>query len=179
MHIRMTGHKMTVTAGMRQHLEEKLSRYEKFASKLVESHVVLKKQKYFFEAEITLLAKHLKAFGLGKSKENVFSAIDQAFGKVEKQLKKYREKIKDHRVPNAKEIKGVAEVIAAKSRAKKEDRPAIIPAGSAPAKPMSKHEASSFLQSSAEPFFVFYNSQSERTNLIYKREDGHHGLLEM
>lgn len=180
MNIRITGHKVEVTTGIKKHLEEKLSRYEKFSSRLVESHVILKKQKYFYEAEITLLAKHLKAFGFGKSKDNMFSAIDQAFARVETQLKKYREKIKDHRVPHSEGIKGVADVIASKERPrKKSSRPEIISTESAAAKPMSTHEASKFLQSSEEAFFVFYNIKSDRTNLIYKREDGHHGLMEI
>ncbi len=101
MKIRVTAKKLTVTDGIRTHLEEKLSRYDKFASRLVESHVILKKEKYYYETEITLLAKHFKAFGEGKSKDNVFKAIDQAAERVEKQLLKYREKLKDHRIPGA------------------------------------------------------------------------------
>ena len=52
--------------------------------------------KYFFIAELTLLAKHFRAYGEGRSKENVFTAIDQSAVKIEKQLKKFREKVKDH-----------------------------------------------------------------------------------
>ena len=81
---------------MKDHLREKLSKFERYAPRLVESHVILKKEKYLFEAEITLLAKHLKACGKARAKENIYAAIDQACDRVEKQLKKFREKIKDH-----------------------------------------------------------------------------------
>ena len=62
----------------------------------MESHVVLKKEKYLYEAEITLLAKNFHAFGDGRCKENIFAAIDLAYERVEIQLKKFREKIKEH-----------------------------------------------------------------------------------
>ena len=85
-----------MTQGMKDHLDEKLSKFEKYASRLLESHVVLQKEKYLYEAEITLTAKDLRAYGEASSKENIYAAIDQACERVEKQLKKFREKIKDH-----------------------------------------------------------------------------------
>ncbi len=96
MDIRYSGKNLTVTEGMKEHLQEKLFKLEKYAPRLVESHAILKKEKYYFEAEVTLLAKNFKAFGDGQSKENIFTAIDQAYARIEKQLKKYAEKIKDH-----------------------------------------------------------------------------------
>ena len=96
MDIRFVGKNLTVTEGMKEHLREKLIKFEKYAPRLVESHVVLKKEKYLFIAEITLLAKNLRAYGEGTAKDNIFAAIDQGYSRVEKQLKKFREKIKDH-----------------------------------------------------------------------------------
>ena len=96
MDIRFVGKHLAVTEGMKEHLRGKLSKLEKYAPRLVESHVVLKKEKYIFEAEITLLAKNFHAYGDGRRKENIFAAIDVAYGRIEKQLKKFREKIKEH-----------------------------------------------------------------------------------
>lgn len=87
---------MAVTEGIKDHLYEKLQKFEKYAPRLVESHVVLKKERYLFEAEVTLSAKHFYAYGEGRRKDNIFAAIDQACEKVEKQLKRFREKLKDH-----------------------------------------------------------------------------------
>lgn len=96
MKITYTGQNIKVGADVKKNLEEKLSRFEKYSSKLVEAHVILKKEKIIFYAEISVLAKSLKAVGHGKSAENIFVAIDAAFLKAEKQLKKFREKTKDH-----------------------------------------------------------------------------------
>ena len=96
MDIRYLGKNLSVTQGMKEHMQEKLVKLEKYSPKLVESHVVLKKEKYLFAAEITLLAKNLRAYGEGASKENIYTAIDKAYERIEKQLKKFREKTKNY-----------------------------------------------------------------------------------
>lgn len=168
---------MTVTAGMKEHLESKLIRYEKYAPRLVESHVLLKKQKYIYEAEITLLAKNLRAFGQGKSKENVFTAIDQAAERVEKQLKKYREKRKDHHKIAGANGKTKPVSLEAATPGDEKHRPRVIQ-DNAFAKPMTVEEASLQLELLESPFLVFRNAQSKKINVIFKRKDGNHGLLD-
>ena len=87
---------MAVTEGIKDWIFRKASKLEKYVPRIVESHVIVKKEKYFYVAELTLLAKHLRAFGEGRDKDNLYTAIDQACDRVAKQLKKYREKIKSH-----------------------------------------------------------------------------------
>lgn len=97
MDIRVSGKNFRVTEGMKEHLKEKLEKFEKYAPRIVESHVVLIKEKFFYEAEVTVLARNLRAYGEGQSKDSIYTAIDQAAIRVEKQLKRYREKLKDHK----------------------------------------------------------------------------------
>jgi len=96
MKITYTGQNIKVGSEVKKNLEEKLSRFEKYSSKIVEVHVILKKEKIVYYAEISVLAKKIKAVGHGKAAENIFAAIDAAFLKAEAQLKKFREKTKDH-----------------------------------------------------------------------------------
>ncbi len=177
MDIRVTGKNMSVTEGIRDHLRTKLSKFGKYDARLIESHVILKKEKYFFVAEVTLLAKHLRAYGEGTSKDNVFTAIDQAAVRVEKQLKKFREKIKDH---HKKDGHFGAAIKAARRRAVEipEDFPRVVKMKSMSAKQMSVEEASLQLELSAKPFLVFQNSTTQQVNVLFKREDGQHGLIE-
>lgn len=87
---------MAVTAGIKEWVHRKVSKLEKYSPRLVESHVILRKEKYLYVAELTVLASHLRAFGEGSHKENVYTAIDVAVDRVTKQLVKFREKIKSH-----------------------------------------------------------------------------------
>ncbi len=181
MDIRFSGKNIGITEGMKDHFKEKLLKLDKYAPRIVESHVILKKEKYVYIAEITLLAKNLKAYGEGKTKENVFTAIDQAASRIEKQLKKFREKVKDHHKgpaagPSQKQLRkaGIADGAAAQEAGS----PRIVKAGSFAVKPMSAGEASLQLQISREPFLVFRNASTQNINVIFKRGDGDHGLVE-
>ena len=182
----IVGKNISVTEGMKSHISDKLARYEKLAPRLVDTHVVLKKQKYLFEAEITLFGKNLRAFGDGKSKENIFMAIDLAYGRVEKQLKRFLEKRKDHHKKQKKKEKMSAfnqsssasdEQTATEYRVQG-NQPRVIPARKFFPRPLFLDDASLRLEDSAEPFLVFENAQTKKINVLFKREDGNHGLIE-
>lgn len=180
MDIRFSGKNMTVTEGMQDHTREKLSKLERYAPRLVETHVVLKKEKYFYEAEMTLLAKNLRAYGKGQSKENIYTAIDQAYSRVEKQLKKFRERLKEHHKRRSEEILPPGGEVGVKLDKEVETarKPAIVRSPSFAVKPMSIEEASMQLELSNKPFLVFSNASTKQVNVIYKRDDGNHGLIE-
>jgi putative sigma-54 modulation protein len=96
MDIRITGKNLAVTEGIKDWVHRKVTKLEKYLPRIIESHVIVKKEKYFYVAEITLLAKHRRVFGEGQDKDNLYTAIDLATDRVAKQLRKYREKIKSH-----------------------------------------------------------------------------------
>lgn len=179
MDIRFTGQNLKITEGMKEHLLERLSGFEKYAPRLVEAHIFLKKEKYLYKSEITLLAKNLHAFGEGSSKENIFAAMDDAYARVETQLKKFRAKSKEHKQKNkvsakvarALDLVEVENVLATSS-------PKIIRSKEFAAKPMSAEEASLQLELVTESFLVFLNQDTNAVNVIYKRKDGNHGLIE-
>ena len=180
MDIRFTGQNLKVTGGMKEHLEERLMKLERYAPRLVEAHVFLKKEKYLFNVEITVLAKDLRAFGEGSSKENVFTAMDEAYERVVKQLKKYRARTKDHHRKETKASVKMARVLEgiASETALKSERPKIVRTRDFAPKPMSAEEASLQLELSKNSFQVFLNSSTDRVNVLYRREDGNHGLIE-
>lgn len=96
MEIRITGKNMAVTEGIKDWIFRKVTKLERYAPRIVESHVIVKKEKYFYLAEVTVLAKHLRTYGEGRHKENLYTAIDLACHRVATQLKKFREKVKSH-----------------------------------------------------------------------------------
>lgn len=182
MEIRFLGKNIKVSKEMQSHMNEKLTKLEHYAPRLIESHVVLKKEKYMLKAEVTLLAKNLRAYGEAQSKENVFAAFDSAVIKVEKQLKKYREKVKSHhkehgdmaispKVRTAESVNNSEEYFS-------DSRPKIVRSKEFEVKPMSAEESSLQLEISKNPFLVFFNASTKMVNVIYKRPDGNHGLIE-
>lgn len=180
MDIRFSGQNLKVTEGMKAHLEERLPKLEKYAPRLVEAHVFLKKEKYIFKAEITLAAKDFHAFGMGEAKDNVFAAMDEAYERVEKQLKKFRAKSKDHHKQSAKVSAKVARALGMIETESilPADHPKIVRSTAFASKPMSVEEASLQLEISKEAFLVFMNQNTNIVNVIHKRKDGNHGLIE-
>lgn len=182
MDMRFSGMKMTVTNNIQSHLKDKLSRLDKYSPKIVESHVVLKKQKYGYEAEITLLSKNFRACGQGKDKDNVYTAIDQAYSRIEKQLKKHREKVKSHHAgatgAGIPKLRTAREVNSLSRKERAPERPLIIPSDEFAVKPMAVEEASMQLSLNPKPFLVFLNASTKKVNVIYKLSDGNHGLVE-
>jgi len=104
MEIRITGKTLAVTEPIKEWVFRKVSKLERYAPRLVESHVILKKEKYLYVAEITLLGGHLRVYGEGRDKENLYTAIDWACERVIKQLVKFREKVKSHHQLNQKQL---------------------------------------------------------------------------
>lgn len=94
--IQITAKGTPPTEGVKDWAFRKVSKLEKYLPRIVEAHVFLKKERYFYVAEITLLAKSHRIFGKGEDKDNLFTAIDLACDRVATQAKKYREKIKGH-----------------------------------------------------------------------------------
>jgi len=181
MDIRYAGKHLKITNGIKKHLEEKLVKFERYAPRLIESHAFFKKEKYIYTAEITLLAKSLKAYGEGTSKENIYAAIDMAYVRVEKQLKKFREKIKDHSKGRSNKRLRLKDQDTGKifeTSGLESDKPKIVRSRSFAMKPMSIEEASLQLEISREPFLVFRNASTQQVNVVFKRKDGNHGLVE-
>ena len=179
MDIRIVGKNIAVTEGMKEHLQGKLVKFEKYAPRLIESHVVLKKEKYLYVAEITLLARSLRAYGEASSKDNIFSAMDQAYIRVEKQLKKFREKIKDHHRSSAGKIAATIPVKAARAVEQDDEPPHIVRVRTLTSpEPLFPEDAAIQLRDSDKPFLVFQNASTQKVNVIFKREDGHYGWIE-
>jgi putative sigma-54 modulation protein len=178
--IRFSGQNIKITAGMKEHLEERLPKFEKYAPRIVEAHVFLKKEKYIFRTEITLAAKDFHAFGVGEAKDNIFAAMDEAYGRVEKQLKKFRSKSKGHHNKSAKVSAKIARALGMIETESilPEDHPKIVRSSAFAPKPMSAEEASLQLEISPETFLVFLNQNTNTVNVIHKRRDGNHGLIE-
>ena len=165
---------------MKEHLGERLSKLEKYAPRLVDAHIFLKKEKYLFNTEITVLAKGLRAFGEGSSKANIFAAMDEAYDRIVKQLKKYRARRKDHHKKEEKmslQETRALETLESGS-ALKSTRPRVVRTKDFAPKPMSVEEASLQLELSEVEFLVFLNSLNDRVSVLYKRQDGNHGLIE-
>ncbi len=172
---------MKVTSRMREHIESKMEKLAKFTQG-IEAQVVLKIEKYLYIGEITLCGKNLRFYGEGRSEDNFFAAFDLAEAKVAAQLKKRKEKIKNHKIPSKHEVEGMIALGKVSSRrevrrASESEIARIVRDSPSNLKPMSLDDAQIELDSTEKPFLVFRNSETNAVNVIYRRDDGNYGLV--
>ena len=166
------------TAALKAYAEEKLTRLKKYLRRPVDAHVILSVAKERHVAEITLKADHATMFAQEET-HDLYSAIDLALDKLEHQAQKLKAKRRDHRKGEARaETPEVTASVLASDRRAPDGGPAVIRTQRMPAKPMSVEEAVEQLAASGDEFLVFTNASSRTVAVLYRRKDGHYGLIE-
>lgn len=96
MQINLSGHHVDITDSMRSYVHEKIARLDRHFDKALNIHVVLTVEKLRHKAEATL---HVSGGNLHADdvQEDMYAAIDGLVDKLDRQGKKYKEKLKDHR----------------------------------------------------------------------------------
>ncbi|MFQ5647124.1 MAG: ribosome hibernation-promoting factor, HPF/YfiA family [bacterium] len=97
MKIHITARHMEMTDGLRKHIEEKLEQITKVAFHEIEVSVILSVEKYRQYAEITLTSEK-QVFSSTEHTNDMYASIDKAIEKLDRQLHKYKEKKKHHKV---------------------------------------------------------------------------------
>lgn len=177
MQVTVTFRHVRASNPLRRYAEEKLGRLDKYPMKPMEAHVVLDVAKTRHRAEINLVAKGASFFS-EESTEDLYSAIDLAVDKIERQLKKLRSKRKNHRASKTGEDAVIRLRVLSPDKIDEDGAPEIIRTRQIPSKPMSVDEAVMQMDLSNNEFFVFRNDSNEHLSVIYRRKDGNYGLIE-
>jgi len=177
MQIAVTFRHMEVSNPIREYAEEKLSRVKKYIDEPIDAQVVLSvAKKIRHKAVVTLLAKGVTIKG-SEETGDMYAAIDAVVDKIERQLKRYREKLKTHKPHAGKERKVSKSVLAAESIDEFHQIPEIVNTDSSAIKPMAVEEAVTQMNLMHRNFFVFTDAASEDVNVVYVRKDGNYGLI--
>jgi putative sigma-54 modulation protein len=168
MNIIINCRQMDLTRNLKEYAEEKIGRFSKYLNNITEASVTLSVEKYRHKAEV-----HLKANGSLLQAESItgemYSSIDDVVEKLARQVKKHKDKIVSSRKGRSKSTMPSESV---------ESIPSIIKNKSYDIKPMSLEEAAMQMDLLDKEFFIFTNASSGNINVLYKRNDGHFGLIE-
>jgi len=161
----------------REYAQDKISKLKKYLDTPLEANVVLTTEKHRQIAEVNLLANRL-TLNAREETEDMSSAIDGVMDKLERQLLKYKEKIKRHKISsNLPESSWQMNVYAAESF-ETGTEPRLIRSKKLQVKPMSVEEAALQMELLSNDFYIFTNIDSKNLNVIYRMKDGHYGLIE-
>ncbi|KAA0966763.1 ribosome-associated translation inhibitor RaiA [Sporosarcina sp. ANT_H38] len=179
------GENLEVTPAIREHVEKKVQKLERYFSEGTNAtaHVNLKvyndKQT---KVEVTIPMKNL-TLRAEERHNDLYAAIDLIVDKLERQIRKYKTKVNR----KFREREGVAAFFASVNKSEEkngesaleEDQAfAIVRTKNFDLKPMDQEEAILQMNMLGHDFFIFTDSDSDGTNIVYKRSDGKYGVIE-
>jgi putative sigma-54 modulation protein len=95
MQLNLSGHHIEITPALRSYVSSKMERLERHFDHVTNMHVVLSVEKLSHKAEATLHASGANLFANAEH-EDMYAAIDALTDKLDRQIKKHKEKLKDH-----------------------------------------------------------------------------------
>ncbi len=171
MQVTVIGRHIEATEALKQFATEKFSRLDRYLPKAVQVVItlsVVKKVHHIAEAVIKSNGFLIQA---SEETEEMYAAIDLLVEKIERRVRRYKEKLVDHKHQSSR-----SEIPAA---TEPEDHiPQIIKTKRFDLKPMLPEEAVMQMELLDKDFFIFSNAGSGQVNVIYKRKDGNVGLIE-
>jgi putative sigma-54 modulation protein len=185
MRLELTGRHVTITAGVRKLVDEKLAKTRRMLNDhAVSAQVVLTKEKTRHHADVTLHARGDHFFHGEGTGRDLGSALAGAIGKIDHQAQRLKEKWDGRRrgrgplsrVPAAaRPARAEAAPAAADGAAR---APRIIRARRYAVKPMSVEDAAAEIGGGSDAVIVFRNSTTDAVTVLFRRADGNLGLIE-
>ncbi|MCF8027084.1 MAG: ribosome-associated translation inhibitor RaiA [Desulfobacteraceae bacterium] len=163
---------------LKSYVSSKLDRMDKLLDNPAEAQVVLSVEKIRHIAEIRVTGDRLNIVCREKSND-MYSSIDLALDKLEKQIKKQKAKIKNHRQGGRGEDRGPEPAGMPGGDESPEESPgANVIVQNLEYKPMDVEEAIMQMDLISDNFLVFRNARTNQINVLYRRNDGDLGLIQ-
>ena len=190
MQLSVTFRHMDSTDALRDYAGEKIERIKKYFPDPIKAHVVLICDRGYNHTADVMLTLHngLVIKGI-ETTEDMYSSIDLVMAKIERQVRRYKEKIRGHK--GSEGIHGLREITHSVLSVPEEDgatpvdgglaaasQPEIIKKSKFFAKPLTPPEAVMQMNLLGNDFLVFTNAASHEVNVVYRRGDGTYGLIE-
>jgi ribosomal subunit interface protein len=187
MRIQVSGKQIDIGEALRSHSEERLTEIVgKYAERPVDAAVVYSRDAHEFCADVSVhLSTGLTAQAKAKAAE-IYAALDGAVDRMEKQLRRYKRRLKDHHRSREAPVQAVAEPSYILSgggngpdEAEPEDlQPVIIAEMETKVQALSVGEAVMQMELRGAPLLVFRNTAHGGVNVVYVRDDGNIGWID-
>lgn len=172
MKINIRGKNLDVTDGLRSAVYDKLGKLEKYFTPETEINVALSVEKDRQKIEVTIPVKG-NIIRSEQISSDMYVSIDLVEEVIERQLRKYKTKLVDHKqAANYFKQEYMDKEYADDEEIK------IIRTKRFDIKPMYPEDACIQMELLGHSFYVFYNAESDQVNVVYKRKGGTYGLIE-
>lgn len=172
MKFNIVGKNIEVTEGLRAAVEDKIGKLEKFFTEDTEVHVTLSVEKDRQKIEVTIPVKG-NIIRSEQVSSDMYVSIDLVEEIIERQLKKYKNKLVDK-----KQGAGFFRQEFIEKDYMDEEEVQIIRTKKFDIKPMYPEDACVQMELLGHSFFAFVNAETDDINVVYRRKGGTYGILE-
>lgn len=166
------GKNIEVTEGLKAAVHEKIGKLERYFSKDTDIHVTLSVEKDRQKIEVTIPVKG-SVIRSEQTSSDMYVSIDLVEEVIERQLKKYKNKIID-----SKQAASDFSDAYIQEEMDDPDEIKIIRTKRFAMKPMDAEEACVQMELLGHSFYVFRNAETDEVNVVYKRKGNTYGLIE-
>ena len=185
MTLRVSGKNLDIGEALRRHVVEKVeATVARYFSGSVDGHAVMTRDGSGYRSECTLrLSSGISLHAEGRAHEP-YLCFDQAAGKIETRLRRYKTRLKGHPAPSAANARGKVANYLVEQPGEEEEEPAegfnpvVVAEGTEDLKSLSVASAVAELDLTGAPVIVFQHAGSGRVNVVYRRRDGAIGWLD-
>lgn len=186
MRYQVTGKQIDIGESLQLYVQEELGNMvSKFAGRPTDAQVVFSKSAHEYVCETTIhLSTGLNVQAKGKATE-IYSSFESCSEKMEKQLRRYKRRLKDHHKERAQpvELSGAASYILAAEDGPEESepeslQPIIVAEMESKIPSLSVGEAVMQMELAGAPVLVFRNEGKDGLNVVYRRDDGNIGWID-
>ena len=179
MQLNVSGKNLEVTDSLREYVEKKIGRLDRYLPTITDARVELSVEntraaKDRQVAQVTLRTKHaiLRA---EEASSDMFASIDTVLDKIQRQIDHYKGKRWNKRVGGNDEL---AEAVAVSEEEALEEPSRISRVKRFEMIPMGEEDAVDQMELLGHDFYVFYNINSNQINVVYRRRSGDYGLIQ-
>lgn len=168
----ISGRNIDVTEGLKTAVYEKIGKLEKYFTPDTEIHVTLSVEKDRQKIEITIPVKG-KIIRAEQVSNDMYVSIDLVEEIIERQLKKYKNKLIDHKQASHNFNQAYIE-----DEYLEDDSIQLVKTKRFAMKPMDAEEACIQMELLGHNFFMFRNADTDEVNVVYKRKGNTYGIIE-
>ena len=169
---------------LKTYAQEKVERVNKYLDTASEAHVVLSVEKHHHQADITIHSGRYMLRGKERS-QDMYASIDLAMDKIERQLKRYKERLKEkhgrdrvhHRLDLVDQMKWRHQIFESAADEASDQSPKIIKKNEFLARPMSVEEAIMQMDLLGANFFVYLDADTHAVSVVFRRADSSVDLI--
>ncbi len=184
MQVVVKGKNIEVSEKLRQFMVGKISKLDRVLPGLAEAEVELSSYKTKSASSRYVVEVTLKANGTlirgEQAADDAYSAMDAVLDKIDRQVARYRTKrqaSKEKGAPTAR-LAELQEELGPATGEEEEHEGHLVRVKRFAMKPMDVQEALTQMEMLGHDFYVFFNAESNRVSVVYRRRDGDFGLIE-